>query len=204
MTGNSSRNMQLATTTPLLNTPAGNSLTSDLGIPTFAVVSRRLDAREETIQGYGAHFDPHIALSRAVTEMNQMLAHLMFSRQTPMQDPDLDYWYESATIADEGYLKPSRALSPSPKALYPFSWQPDLREDIRQCVATVAANGLETFVLDQSRAEVGTAAVRVIVPGLRHFWARLAPGRLHDVPVEMGWLKRSKAEGQMNPLPICS
>ena len=27
--------------------------------------------------------------------------------------------------------------------------------------------------------------VRVIAPGLRHFWRRLGPGRLYDVPVEL-------------------
>src|SRR5690606_30411941 len=30
---------------------------------------------------------------------------------------------------------------------------------------------------------IGMPAVKVIVPGLRHFWARFAPGRLYDVPV---------------------
>jgi oxazoline/thiazoline synthase len=30
--------------------------------------------------------------------------------------------------------------------------------------------------------------VKVVVPGLRSFWARFAPGRLYDVPVRLGRL----------------
>jgi ribosomal protein S12 methylthiotransferase accessory factor len=44
--------------------------------------------------------------------------------------------------------------------------------------------------------------VKVVVPGLRHFWARYAPGRLYDVPVEMGWLKEPLREEELNPIPI--
>jgi ribosomal protein S12 methylthiotransferase accessory factor len=41
---------------------------------------------------------------------------------------------------------------------------------------------------------------RVVVPGLRHFWRRLAPGRLYDVPVELGWLATPLTEDQLNPV----
>jgi ribosomal protein S12 methylthiotransferase accessory factor len=40
------------------------------------------------------------------------------------------------------------------------------------------------------------------VPGLRHFWARFAPGRLYDVPVAMGWLERPVPEAELNPTPV--
>jgi ribosomal protein S12 methylthiotransferase accessory factor len=42
----------------------------------------------------------------------------------------------------------------------------------------------------------------VVVPGLRHFWARFAPGRLYDVPVKMGWLDKPLLESELNPIPI--
>ena len=44
--------------------------------------------------------------------------------------------------------------------------------------------------------------VRVIVPGMRHFWARFAPGRLYDVPVSMGCRERPLAEADLNPAPV--
>jgi oxazoline/thiazoline synthase len=43
---------------------------------------------------------------------------------------------------------------------------------------------------------------KVIVPGLRHFWARFAPGRLYDVPVRLGWISRPLAEEELNPVPM--
>ncbi|HAA27983.1 MAG TPA: adenylate cyclase, partial [Cyanobacteria bacterium UBA8553] len=47
-------------------------ITSDLNIPTFAAISRRTHKQPEDIFfGFGAHFDPKVALLRAVTEMNQ-------------------------------------------------------------------------------------------------------------------------------------
>ncbi len=49
-------------------------LTSDLGVPAFAAISRRTDGGMEQIMlGFGAHLDARLALLRAVTEMNQML-----------------------------------------------------------------------------------------------------------------------------------
>ena len=61
---------------------------------------------------------------------------------------------------------------------------------------------MELLVLDQTRADVGLAVVKVFVPGLRHFWARFAPGRLYDVPVKLGWLSRPRREDELNPVPV--
>ncbi len=42
--------------------------------------------------------------------------------------------------------------------------------------------------------------VRVIVPGLRHFYRRFGPGRLYDAPVALGFRKRPTRERDLNPL----
>ncbi len=68
------------------------------------------------------------------------------------------------------------------------------------CVEIARTNGLETIVLDQSRPDLGLSVVKVIVPGLRHFWPRLGAGRLYDVPVKMGWLAKALTEEILNPL----
>jgi hypothetical protein len=44
--------------------------------------------------------------------------------------------------------------------------------------------------------------VKVFVPGLRHVWARFAPGRLYDVPPALGWLDSPVAEDQLNPISM--
>jgi oxazoline/thiazoline synthase len=104
-------------------------------------------------------------------------------------------------VATQPYLAPLPG-PPRAAASYPRLWADDLRDDVLACQALVEGLGLEMLVLDQTRAEVGMPVVKVFVPGLRHFWARLAPGRLYDVPVRLGWLPRALTEGQLNPVPM--
>ena len=65
---------------------------------------------------------------------------------------------------------------------------------------TVEKAGLDFLVLNQTRPDIEVPVVRVIVPGIRHFYRRFAPGRLYDVPVQLGWLKKPVKEGQLNPI----
>jgi hypothetical protein len=105
---------------------------------------------------------------------------------------------------------PSRPTAPSPSsrrrsgaaAAYPRRWVDDLRDDVRRCQAIVEAKGLEMLVLDQTRPDLGLAVAKVVVPGLRHFWARFGPGRLYEAPVAPGWLERPLAEDELNPVAM--
>jgi ribosomal protein S12 methylthiotransferase accessory factor len=58
------------------------------------------------------------------------------------------------------------------------------------------------LVLDQTRPDIGLHVAKVIVPGMRHMWKRLAPGRLYEVPVKMGWLQEPLTEEQLNSFPM--
>jgi ribosomal protein S12 methylthiotransferase accessory factor len=182
-------------------------LTADLGIPVFASITRRRDGLPEQIMpGFGAHLDPKIALLRAVTEMNQMLSSPLLGRpqtgpDTEPMDPDTAHWLETATTANQPYLLPAEGPLRT-AASYPQAWTDDVADDVRACQALVEGAGMEMLVLDQTRPEVGLPVAKVIVPGLRHFWARLAPGRLYDVPVRLGWLPRPLAERELNPIPM--
>jgi ribosomal protein S12 methylthiotransferase accessory factor len=40
----------------------------------------------------------------------------------------------------------------------------------------------------------------VIVPGLRHFYRRFAPGRLYRVPVKLGLRDHPLKENELNPI----
>ena len=53
----------------------------------------------------------------------------------------------------------------------------DRREQVLACVKLVKRFGLDFLVLDQTRPDIQVPVVRVIVPGLRHFYCRFAPGR---------------------------
>ena len=50
-------------------------ITSDLGIPSFVALAHWMNDGQENVEfGSGAHFDPRIALLRALTELNQFLS----------------------------------------------------------------------------------------------------------------------------------
>ena len=57
-------------------------------------------------------------------------------------------------------------------------------------------------MLDQTRPDIELNVVKVIVPGMRHFWRRLGAGRLYDVPVRLGWLDRPLREDELNPRSV--
>jgi ribosomal protein S12 methylthiotransferase accessory factor len=182
-------------------------LTGDLGIPVFASVCRRTDGPpEQIVMGFGAHLEPKVALLRAVTEMNQMLSSPLLKPEgkelgDPYADPNTAHWLKTATAANQPYLLPADG-PPRTAGSYPRAWADDVTEDIRTCQAVVERAGMEMLVLDQTRREIGLPVAKVIVPGLRHFWARFAPGRLYDVPVRLGWLAQPLAEEELNPVPM--
>jgi ribosomal protein S12 methylthiotransferase accessory factor len=182
-------------------------LTADLQIPVFASVCRRTDGPpEQIVFGFGAHLEPRVAVLRAVTEMNQMLSSPLLQPEgkelgDPAADPETAHWLKSATVANQPHLSPSDA-PPRTAAAYPRMWSDDVAEDVRACQALVEGAGMEMIVLDQTRPEVGLPVVKVVVPGLRHFWPRFAPGRLYDVPVRLNWLSRPLSEEELNPVAM--
>jgi ribosomal protein S12 methylthiotransferase accessory factor len=76
----------------------------------------------------------------------------------------------------------------------------DKREQVMACVELAKRQGLDFLVLDQTRPDIEVPVVRVIVPGLRHFYRRFAPGRLYDIPVKLGWRDRPMLESEVNPM----
>jgi len=157
--------------------------------------------------GFGAHLDARIALLRAVTEMNQMMSHLLHApvdkvANEDVTDPETVHWLKTATRANQPYLVPSEGAPLRMATDYQNSWSDDVAEDVRDCQRLIERHGLEMLMLDQTRPEIGLPVVKVVVPGLRHFWARFAPGRLYDVPVRLRWLERPLAEDELNPVPM--
>ena len=182
-------------------------VTTDLGIPAFVALSRRTGAAtEDIIYGAGAHADPRIAALRAVCELNQCLSWLprpgRESSGPAIDDPLALRWWRTARLADHPHLAPAAGTAPHGKADHPAPDTADMREAIERCRAIVEARGLEFLVLDQTRPDIGMPVARVIVPGLRHFWERFAPGRLYDVPVDMKRRERPLAEDELNPAPV--
>ena len=183
-------------------------LTADLGIPVFAAWSQRTDAvSEQIVLGFGAHLDARIALLRAVTEMNQMLSSLL---QVPpekvandtLTDPETLDWLKTATAENQPHLLPAADVPSRAASDHATIASDDIADDVRDCQRRLDRVGLELLVVDQTRPEIGLPVVKVVVPGMRHFWARLALGRLYDVPVRLGWLDRALTEEDLNPVPM--
>lgn len=184
-------------------------ISSDLNIPCFAAISARKNQKiEDILLGYGSHFDAKIAISRALTEVNQMLPNVMVAKDdgTTKYPDSADLlaikWWETATLKNQSYLIPDEVIMPKQSADYLSLASDDLLDDVKLCQQIVEDKGLEFLVLDQSRADIGLRVVKVIVPGMRHMWQRLGSGRLYDVPVKMGWLQESLREDELNPFPM--
>ena len=174
-------------------------ITSDLGIPAFVTIAHWMKDGQEFIDfGSGAHFDARIAVLRAMTELNQFLSiGLMGARA---QVPSSEGSSESAfRLQEHPYLTPSgtSAMRPEPGAKF---GRLEAGKQVSACVEIAKRAGLDFLVLDQTRPDIEVPVVRVIVPGLRHFYRRFAPGRLYDVPIKLGWREHPLSEHELNPL----
>jgi ribosomal protein S12 methylthiotransferase accessory factor len=173
-------------------------VTSDLGIPSFVAVTRWMENSQEHFEfGSGAHFDTRIAVLRAMTELNQFLSiGLMGGRHTAIAGDDDP---SELRLRDHPYLRANGNSLVRPDLHSKFG-RLDKREQVMACVHLAKREGLDFLALDQTRPDIEVPVVRVIVPGLRHFYRRFAPGRLYDVPVKLGLRDRPLLENELNPL----
>ncbi|HAX77656.1 MAG TPA: adenylate cyclase [Cyanobacteria bacterium UBA11372] len=168
-------------------------VTSDFGIPTFVAISSTCDRKvSQLLFGFGAHFDAKIAITRALTEVNQALPPVLTAREANHNE------LAQTTIEDSPYLLPDPTLPEKIYFDYPQFWHQDLRDDVFTCQKTIEKKGMSMLVLDQTRPDLNLNVVKVIVPGMRHYWRRLAPGRLYNVPVQLGWLVEPLPEEKLN------
>ena len=167
-------------------------LTGDLGVSVFAAVGASQESSRFII-GFGCHLDSPVALIRALTEMTQFLPAVMAGREEAFckEAPDTRDWL----VPD---VNAPTTMGPHGVELAGAS----LDDILGVCVGRAEKAGLEVLVVDQTRDDLGIHAVKVIVPGLRPWWARFAPGRLYETPVAMGWISKETAEDHLNPAHI--
>jgi oxazoline/thiazoline synthase len=173
-------------------------ITSDLGVPTYVAILHWMQNGHENIEfGSGAHFDKRIALLRALTELNQFLSIGLMGGGTG-EKASLD-GSNPLHLRDHPFLTPSG----KPPIRHDADAKPvplhNTREQVDACIEIAARTGHDFLVLDQTRPDVGVSVVRVIVPGLRHFYRRFGPGRLYDIPVKLGLLERPLSESELTP-----
>ncbi len=162
---------------------------ADFPIPAFAAVSRVGTGEDDFLLGFGAHLEPRTAIARALTEMNQSLVGSIAGQ--------MQRFFVGEPLED-AFLTPAPAAVKTRRD-YARPDSEDPRDGWRTCVELARKRGLETLVLDQTRADARMRTVKVIVPGMRPWWARFGPGRLYDVPVKIAWQELPLLEGQLNP-----
>lgn len=183
-------------------------ITTDLGIPTVVAVSHRTDKpAQDILLALGSHFDVEIAIGRALSEMNQFLPAVIDmpadgTGTYAFTDPTQVHWWKTATVDSEPYLLPDPETAAATPADFVDRSRTDLADDVALAREIVEEAGMEMLVLDQTRPDIGLPVARVVVPGLRHFWPRYAPGRLYDVPVAMGLQRTPTAEADLNPIAM--
>ncbi|HEY2757813.1 MAG TPA: TOMM precursor leader peptide-binding protein [Pseudolabrys sp.] len=171
-------------------------ITSDLGIPSYVAIMHWMQNGHENIEfGSGAHFDRRIALLRSLTELTQFMSIGMMGGANG-EKPSLD-GVTPLRLEDYPFLIPSDnpVVPPAPD----LKVHDNTRDQVNACVEIAAHAGYDFLVLDQTRPDVEVPVVRVLVPGLRHFYRRFAPGRLYDVPVRLGLLDRPRLESELTP-----
>ena len=123
-------------------------VTSDLGIPSFVAISHWMENGRENIEfGSGAHFDPRIALLRALTELNQFLSHRSHGRRNG-EKSSLD-GTTPLRLQDHPYLTPSD----NPIV------QPDSRLEVRPSRHARAGDRLRA-VSPSERASISSSSIR--------------------------------------------
>ena len=170
-------------------------LTHDLGIPVFA--ANLFDANEghrlKSI-GLGCHRDPVIALERALAEMGQLWG---------AADPDtVGYKFQETPLSREPFLRRDPCGITKGPSGFTAVKSDDFLQDIEASVELLRSNGLEMLMVDLTRPDIGFPVVRVIVPGLVHFWPRFGCRRLFEVPARAGWIARAAGEDSLNPVPF--
>lgn len=177
-------------------------LTTDLGVPVVAAISARARRGDRVLFGFGAGSSHRAAAERAVAELHQMFAALGAGDDPAAVDPVLANWLARVTLAEAPYLVPTqvRELRPAERAL--TVRHGSALNDLRRLRGRLEQRGLEVLALDLTRPGYGVPVMRAIVPGLRHFWPRFAPGRLFDVPAVMDGSQRTLRESELNPVPF--
>ena len=111
--------------------------------------------------------------------MNQVLPDMLRhaereDRRLPERELSL---LATANLATEAaYLLPASHLPEKRLADYPAANFTSLAQAVEHAAELVRQRGMEMLVLDLTRPDIGLPVVKVLVPGMRHFWRRLAPG----------------------------
>ncbi len=168
-------------------------ITGEPTIPVFVAVSRSEDgSKADYALGFGAHFDARVALTKALMEVTQLLPMLLAGRDAGC------FLGPAEGQADMTFLTPGNGRATVASG-FPAPDPREARQEVLFHVEQAKSWGLELLVVDLTREDIGMPVVKVVVPGMRNWWARFAPGRLYALPAQFGWQKEPRIEAELNP-----
>lgn len=161
-------------------------LTTDFEVPVCVAVSA--GSGLGIAVGCAAHPDPERCVWKALAGMTAVAARF----EAPLSSQR--HWLQDADLKDHPYMLGSG----TPVRYGNAAETPGLRDLLDR----VKAAGLDVLRVDLTRPELGVPVVRVVAPGLRPTGRLLAPGRLYDVPLRLGWVKEKLTAAELNPIPF--
>lgn len=172
-------------------------VTQDVGVPVFVALSRSKNAGQpDWLMGFGCHLDPLVALVRALAEMDQMAPMI----GSPYEMPRL--WTLPDGLPDRQlpYLFPDPAVEAV--IMDAYCPGPEATDPMEAILASLHRLGIDVLAIDQTDPDIGVPVMRILAPGLYHFWRRLGGKRLTEVPQKMGWASEEERSRLLNPYSI--
>lgn len=178
-------------------------LTHDLEIPVVAAILAGADG-DLLALGFGCDLEPARAIRSAYREMCQMEFSIAFAKHrvalageaARAEDRRLLAWLADASTLP--HLQPDEQLAgraSSNDAINDAQTIERVHDRLRRA-------GLQTYVVDLERPDIGVPAVRAFVPGLCHYKPRLGFTRLVEVPRALGWRSASFGPQDLSTLPL--
>jgi ribosomal protein S12 methylthiotransferase accessory factor len=168
-------------------------LSNNLNVIVVAAISCDGNGRDLSF-GFSAGWTREEACLGALGELVQFEVTKRLSRRESPSAKDWLAWCRQARIEDHPFLRPAVTGAPEPLV--------EVTPDMPGLVGRLRQKGIEPVAVNLNREDAPLAVVRVLAPGLRPIWPRFAPGRLYDVPVELGWRGHRLREEELNPVPI--
>ena len=184
-------------------TDAGRKLwvldvTSDLGVPTYVAIMHWMQRRPGEYR---------VRLRRAFRSPHCLAAFADRTEPVPVDRPDGRRQRRQVEPRRHHAVAAGKLSVPAPG------------EPSERCARNSACTSRSTMRANRSKpasrspaapATISSCSIRpdptsrspvarVIVPGLRHFYRRFAPGRLYDVPVKLGLRDRPLPESELTP-----
>ena len=177
-------------------------LPTDFNVSVVGAISHRRDGSSICV-GLGCHHDHTVAVSRAVTEMYQMLlGETHYMKSLSLSDGNggvekvVKNWLMTANINEHSYLTGgSKETNIIESQKFEF-----LEEELEWLLRQFDERNFDVYALNFTAESVGFPVSKVFIPGMRHFWPRFAPGRLYDIPVKLGYLSKPTNEVDLNPI----